>query len=163
MKNVFAGPANKWNNVFLDTNVLVYAYDRSEPEKQARALQVLEGLVQHGLGIISTQILGEFFNTVTRKLRPALSPEQAQALVEDLARTFRVLPVTETVVLEAIRGVRQYRFSYWDAQIWAVARMHQIPLVFTEDFAIGSTIEGVHFVNPFAEDFHLETVLGDRQ
>ena len=83
--------------------------------------------------------------------------------MEDLARTFRVLPVTETVVLEAIRGVRRYRFAYWDAQIWAVARMHQIPLVFTEDFAIGSTIEGVHFVNPFAEDFHLETVLGGEQ
>ncbi len=162
MKNVSAGPGDKVE-VFLDTNVLIYAYDLAEPVKQRRALEVIDELVQRGLGVISTQVLAEFFTVSTRKMKRLLTEEQAQERVKRFARIFRVLPVTETVVLEAIRGVRQYRFSYWDAQIWAVARMHQIPLVFTEDFAIGSTIEGVHFVNPFAEDFHLETVLGSGQ
>ncbi len=162
MKNVSAGPGDKVE-VFLDTNVLIYAYDLAEPVKQRRALEVIDELVQRGLGVISTQVLAEFFTVSTSKMKRLLTEEQAQERVTRFARIFRVLPVTETVVLEAIRGVRRYRFSYWDAQIWAVARMHQIPLVFTEDFAIGSTIEGVHFVNPFAEDFHLETVLSDRQ
>ncbi len=160
MKSVYGGLGNKMD-VFLDTNVLVYAYDRSEPQKQRRALEVMEILAHRGLGVISTQILGEFFNTVTRKLKPPLSLEHAQNLVLDFTRIFRVFPVTEAVVLEAVRGVQRYRFSYWDAQIWAVARMHQIPLVFSEDFATGSAIEGVRIVNPFAEDFRVEAWIGE--
>lgn len=56
------------SRVFVDTNVLVYAYDRSEPEKQKRALEVLDHLAIYRIGIISTQILAEFFVSVTRKI-----------------------------------------------------------------------------------------------
>ena len=55
-------------NIFVDTNILVYAYDRSEPEKQGRAVEVLDRLATRGAGVISTQVLAEFFVTVTRKL-----------------------------------------------------------------------------------------------
>jgi predicted nucleic acid-binding protein len=58
------------------------------------------------------------------------------------------------IVLEAARGVREHSFNYYDAQIWAVARMNQIPVVFSEDFN-PSWIEGVQFVNPFASEFSL--------
>jgi predicted nucleic acid-binding protein len=58
------------------------------------------------------------------------------------------------IVLEAARGIRNYQFSYYDAQIWAVAHLNQIPAVFSEDFA-PSQIEGVRFVNPFDPDFEL--------
>jgi len=52
--------------------------------------------------------------------------------------------------MEAARGVKEHRFSYWDAQIWAAAKLNQVPVIFSEDFASGSTVEGVTFVNPFA-------------
>ena len=61
-----------------------------------------------------------------------------------------------SIILEAVRGVRIHQMAFWDAQIWASARLHQIPLIFTEDFNVGAVIEGVRFVNPFEEDFNLD-------
>ena len=60
------------------------------------------------------------------------------------------------IFLEAARGVRDYQFNFWDAQIWAAARLNQVPVVFSEDFNTGQVTEGVRFVNPFAEDFRAE-------
>ena len=60
------------------------------------------------------------------------------------------------IVLEAARGVLDHNMSYYDAQVWASARLNQIPIIFSEDFNDGSVIEGVRFVNPFAGGFRLE-------
>jgi predicted nucleic acid-binding protein len=57
------------------------------------------------------------------------------------------------VILEAIRGVREHRFSYWDAQIWATARLNQIEVVFSEDFTTDTIVDAVRFVNPFHAEF----------
>ncbi len=142
--------------VFVDTNVLVYAYDRSEPDKQRRALDVLDYLALTGAGAISTQVLAEFFVAVTRKISDPLSVTQAYQRVENYLRSWPVLEVTGLIVLEAVRGVRDYQFSFWDAQIWATARLNQIPVVFSEDFNVDQVTEGVRFVNPFARDFQLD-------
>ena len=142
--------------VFVDTNVLVYAYDRSEPEKQRRALAVLDHLALTGTGAISTQVLAEFFVAVTRKIPYPLSVQEAYQRIENYLRGWPVLEVTGLIVLEAARGVRDYQLNFWDAQIWATARLNQIPVVFSEDFNVGQVTEGVRFVNPFARDFHLD-------
>ena len=139
--------------ILVDTNVLVYAYDRSEPEKQNRAVEVLDRLLVTGKGVLSTQVLAEFFNTTTRKLAAPLTLEQAHARLEHYARFWPVLDVTADVILEAVRGVRAHALNFWDAQIWAVARLHGAELILSEDFNSGSTIEDVTFVNPFAVDF----------
>ncbi len=55
------------------------------------------------------------------------------------------------IVLEAARGVRDYQFSFWDAQIWATARLNQIPTIYSEDFNVNSAIEGVRFLNPLSD------------
>jgi len=81
----------------------------------------------------------------------------AEQQVDYLVRSFETYPVTQQVVMEAIRGVREYQFSFWNAQIWAAARLNQVPIVFSEDFHVGSVCEGVRFVNPFGNDFKLET------
>jgi predicted nucleic acid-binding protein len=135
----------------IDTNVLVYMYDRSEPEKRRRAFDVMRDLRNARNGVLSAQVLSEFYNTVTRKLDPPVSPAHAEAQLRALARIWPVFPVTTDVVFEAIRGVREYPFSFWDAQIWAVARLHYVPLVLSEDFNAGAVIEGVRFVDPFAD------------
>jgi len=139
--------------ILVDTNVLVYAYDRSEPEKQNRALDVLDRLLVTGKGALSTQVLSEFFNTTTRKLSAPLTLEQAYSRLEHYVRFWPVFDVTPDVILEAVRGVRDYAFNFWDAQIWAVAHLHGLSLILSEDFDPGSKIENVTFVNPLAIDF----------
>lgn len=101
-------------------------------------------------------MLAEFFVNATRKIKPPLSVKQAYDRIQNYLLSWEVLDLTGPIVLEAVRGVRTYKMAYWDAQIWALARMHQIPLIFTEDFNVGAVIEGVRFVNPFGQDFDLE-------
>jgi predicted nucleic acid-binding protein len=72
---------------------------------------------------------------------------------------WEVLDVTGPIVLEAVRGARLYQMAYWDAQIWASARLNQIPFILSEDFDTETVVEGVRFVNPFASDFDLEAWL----
>jgi predicted nucleic acid-binding protein len=142
--------------IFVDTNVLVYAYDRSEPEKQQAALAVLDRLARAELGMISTQVLAEFFVAVTRKLAFPLSVSEAYDGVSNYLQSWSVIGLTGMIVLEAARGVRDRQLNFWDAQIWATARLNQIPLVFSEDFTDGQVIEGVQFVNPLASSFRIE-------
>jgi predicted nucleic acid-binding protein len=148
------------DRIFIDTNVLVYAYDRTEPKKQMRALEVLDHLVIDGVGVVSTQVLAEFCVATTHKLAVPLSVNEAYERVKNYLQSWTVVDVTGMIVLEAVRGVRDYKFNFWDAQIWATARLNQIPLIFSEDFNVGQVIEGVRVVNPFAEEFQSEDWLG---
>jgi len=142
--------------ILIDTNVLVYAHDRGEFIKQGQAIEILGHLQAAGSGRLSAQCLAEFFSAATRGPRPRLTIPEASLQVERLARVWPVVDVTSQIVLEATRGVREYQFSFWDAQIWAAARLNQIPVVFSEDFGHGSVLEGIRFVNPFAKDFRIE-------
>lgn len=135
--------------VLVDTNILVYAHDRSEPAKQGQAIEVLRQLQEAGQGYLSTQVLGEFYWAVTRGAAPKLTHAEAARQVERLVHAWPVMELTSTVVLEAIRGVREHQFSFWDAQVWATAKLNGIPTVYSEDFAVGSVVERVRFVNPF--------------
>lgn len=145
---------------FVDTNVLVYVYSLTEIDKARRAIEVLQRLVTDRLGAISTQVLAEFFNTVTRRIAVPLSVEEAYERLEYYLQKWEVINMSGAIVLEAARGVREYQFSFWDAQIWAAAKLNQIPIVLTEDFNVGSSIEGVRFVNPFASEFRVDDWLG---
>lgn len=142
--------------VLIDTNVLVYAHDRSAWVKQAQAIRVLTALQLAGSGRLSVQSLSEFFSAVTRGPRPKLTVREAAGQVRWLAGAWPVLDITRFVVLEAIRGVRDHRLAFWDAQLWATARLNQIPAIFSEDFSIDAELDGIRFVNPFAVGFVLE-------
>ena len=84
-----------------------------------------------------------------------MSPEHTLEQVERFQRIFTVYALTPMIILEALRGVRTYQLSYYDAQLWASARLTQIPVVFSEDFNQG-VLEGVRFVNPFVPEFNVE-------
>ncbi len=112
-------------------------------------------MIQEDAGALTTQILAEFFVTVTRKLAVPLSAADAYTRIENLLLAWAVFDTSALVVLEAARGVRDHQLSYGDAQIWATARLFQLPVVLSEDFATGSTLEGVRFVNPFDPAFQL--------
>lgn len=142
----------------LDTNVLVYCFDGADPEKQERAIDTVARTGRGPSGALPAQALAEFCRVALGKLVPPLSPEETYRQVELYERAFPVLSLTPAVVLEAVRGVRDHAFSYFDAQIWAVARLNQIPIVLSEDFATGATVEGVTFQNPLAPTFDLSTL-----
>jgi predicted nucleic acid-binding protein len=141
--------------IFVDTNVLVYAYDRSERDKQKRAFALLDELAGRGTGLLSTQVLSEFFVTVTRKLTSPLTTQQAETSIKNYLLSWAVVDLTPLIVLEAVRGVRDHRLSYWDALIWSAAKLNQVPLILSEDFGDGTVLEGVRFADPFAETFRL--------
>ena len=146
----------------LDTNILVYAHDPGEPDRQGKAITLLLDLRLRGAGLLSVQSLGEFFSAITRPKDgnpPRLSPREALEQITRFASAFEILDVTPFIVLEAGRGVRDHQLSYHDAQIWATARLNQAPLVLSEDFQDGQVLEGVRFVNPFTPDFDLDNWL----
>lgn len=143
------------DKILVDTNILLYAYDRGEPEKQSQSIAVLDELAAHRIGVLTPQILAEFFVNATRKLDPPMTVQEGYERIQNYLLSWEIQDMTGPIVLEAVRGVRMYKMAYWDAQIWATARLHQIPVIFTEDFNIGSVIEGVSFVNPLASDFEL--------
>ena len=142
--------------ILLDTNVLVYAHDSGDPAKRARAIQVLDRLHVTGTGRLTAQCLGEFFSIVVRARRPLLSSTEAAAQVDLLLQAWPVLDITALVVGEALRGVRVHCLPYWDAQLWATGRLNQVPVILSEDFSPGTVLDGIRFVNPFADDFSLD-------
>jgi predicted nucleic acid-binding protein len=141
--------------VLIDTNILIYAHQPSETAKYDPALKTIEALMTSGLGRLSAQILGEFLSATIRSRRPVLPLEDALRQVTLLADALPVIDLTSLIVLEAGRGVRVHQLSYFDAQIWATARLNQVPTIFTEDFANGRRLEGVQFLNPLLPAFDL--------
>lgn len=139
----------------LDTNLLLYAHDHAEPLKQARALTLIERLGDGLSAALSAQNLAEFANVALKRLSPPLSPAEVTEQLDLLERLFVVYPLTTAVVREAVRGVQAYHLSYYDAQVWAVAKLNQVAVVLSEDFSAGVTLEGVLFLNPLEPGFDL--------
>lgn len=136
------------DRIFLDTNVLVYLFDRSAPRKQARARELLEVEGVAGRLALSTQVLQEFFVSVTRKLARPLPPEEA----ERAARNLTILPVIQVdieMLLRAMAGSRRHRLSFWDALIVEAALAGGCQLLLSEDLQHGRQIGGLRIENPF--------------
>jgi len=136
--------------VFLDTNTLVYANDCACPDKQARARQLIRQTIILGNGCISTQVLAEFWVTVTKKLQTPLSQELAREQI-NLFSAFRILPVEQATVLEALRIQERWQLSYWDAQILASALQAKATVLYSEDLQDGFEIVSLTVKNPFTQ------------
>lgn len=145
--------------VLVDTNVLIYAHDRREAIKRPRAIEVLDRLQRTGQGRLSVQCLAEFFVIVTSGRKAILAVADASSQITLLIESWTVFDLTSLIVTEGLRGVREHRLSYWDAQIWATARLNQVTVVFSEDFSSGAVVDGVRFVNPFKHGFEISAWL----
>lgn len=131
----------------LDTNILVHAHTSLSSQKSERARDLLARLGRGGQSAVSVQSLSEFSRIMMKLGAPLADIRLYKSRIE---RAFSALLVTEFVVDEALRGVEKYKLPFYDAHIWAVARMNQIPRLLTEDFAIGTVLDGVEFINPLA-------------
>ena len=132
---------------FFDTNILVCFHDNREPEKQRVAGQLLRTHMADRRLVLSTQVLQEFFVTVTQKLR-AMPAAQAKALIGDYLQT-HVVTVNPGHLLDAIDLHERYQLSFWDALILAAAKSAGVAVLFSEDFAHGQVYDGVRVENPF--------------
>lgn len=133
---------------FVDTNVLVYAYDRGAGEKHERARALVETLWENGTGAISVQVLQELYVNIRRKARRPVSSDTARALVEDYLAWNPV--VNDGALLVAALGIeRRYRISFWDAMIVAAADRAGAETLSSEDFNDGQKFDRVQVANPF--------------
>ena len=131
---------------FFDTNVVVYADDKSAPAKQRRALQLLEDHRRAGTGVVSIQVLQEYFVAAIQKLR--LDVTIARRKTELLAEFDVVVPGVPDI-LAAIDLHRLHRFSLWDALVFRAAKQGGCRVLFSEDLQHGLDLDGVRIINPF--------------
>jgi predicted nucleic acid-binding protein len=133
---------------FIDSNVLVYAYDEHDTNKQNAAQSVLTESIKNSNGTVSTQVMGEFFTIVTKKIPLPLSADDAWEIVKTLT-VLPVLHIDMAMVHRAIETHQQYRITYWDSLIIAAAERAGCTTVLTEDLQHGGAYHGIRVVNPF--------------
>jgi predicted nucleic acid-binding protein len=134
--------------VFVDTNILIYAHDLDAGDKHAIAATILRHLWETEAGIISTQDLQEFYVNVTRKIPNPLAKSNARAIIQ----SYLVWPVElndAKTILTASEFEERYQLSFWDAMIVAAACNAKVEKILTEDLSHGQTIEGIFIENPF--------------
>lgn len=133
---------------FVDTNVLVYAHDLSETEKRPAAQRALQELWLSGSGVLSVQVLQEFYNVVTRRFKPPMSALEARQLIADYA-TWEVVSPDAALVLDASLLESSHSISFWDALIVEAARRAGAAVLLTEDLQHGQRFGGITIQNPF--------------
>ena len=133
---------------FVDTNVLVYAHDASEIEKQPIARAVLEELWADRSGVVSTQVLQEFYVVATRKFEPPMRRAEAREIVT-LYATWSVVQIDVGLILDAAALEERAQLSFWDALIVEAARRAGAVRLVSEDLQAGRRIAGIGIEHPF--------------
>ena len=134
--------------VLVDTNILVYAEDHDNPAKQTRALDLFEKLIRERAAFVSTQVLHEYFVTVTRKL--GMPVPIARRKVE-LLTNLNLVVLDGPDAMAAIDLHRLHGFSFWDALIVRAAQRTGCRILYTEDLQHGQLIDGLRIENPFLD------------
>lgn len=134
---------------FVDTNILVYAYDSSSGIKHIIAFNLMNNLWTSRSGILSTQVLCEFFVTVTKKIQNPIPVNQAKLIIKDYISFWPIINISQDMIIEAIDATESYSLSFWDALIWSAARNFGAMRIYTEDLQHQLVIDSVQFINPF--------------
>lgn len=135
------------SRVSVDTNILVYAVDKSAGDRHRRAQQLIELLLGRDC-VLTLQALTEFYYTVTRQGK--LARRVARAQVEGWLALFSVVAAQPGTLNRAMAAMESRRLGFWDALLWATVREAGVTLLFSEDFQDGLVMEGVRIANPFS-------------
>jgi len=138
-------------NCFVDTNILVYSRNSSEPDKQIQAKQWLTHLWQQESGRISAQIMNEYYVTVTQKLKPGLSKEQARSDLRALA-VWQPLEISTQLIESAWEVQDQFTYSWWDSLVIASALFLDCQYLLSEDMQHNQQLGKLTIINPFIID-----------
>ena len=132
---------------FVDTNILVYAYDQTAGRKFERSRELMERLWDTGEGVVSSQVLQEFYVTVTAKIPNPLKPREARQIISDLG-TWRVAVLDTRDILAGSEMAERYRLSFWDGLILAAAHKEEAATLWSEDLSHGQKYGEITVRNP---------------
>jgi len=134
--------------LFFDTNILIYAYDLDAPAKRERAMRVLHDAWENENGMLSTQVMQEFYVNVTRKIQRPIPPTKARRILETYA-TWHVEVNGPHTIFMASEIEERHRLSFWDSMIVAAAINGRAVKILTEDLNHGQVIDGIEISDPF--------------
>lgn len=139
---------DKPEKYFIDTNVLVYAHDTRDASRQSKAQGVIFDGLRLGTAVISTQVLSEFFVTITQKIEKPLSAEKAKKEIILLAN-LEIIEVDLPMITRAIDIKIKWRLNYWDSLILSAAERGRCSKLYSEDFSDGRNYDSVTICNIF--------------
>ena len=138
------------NVEFVDTNILIYAFDINAGKKRNSAKKLIGDLAEKGCGCISTQVLMEFYSVATRKTPKKLAPKNARMIIESLGSWLIFSPVLDDILI-ASDIAQKHKINFWDAMIVRAASEMGASVLWTEDLNHGQIYEGVEAKNPFMD------------
>ncbi|MCK4764182.1 MAG: PIN domain-containing protein [Candidatus Aminicenantes bacterium] len=136
------------SKIFIDTNILVYSMDNNEPGKKEKCRTILKSIKKEHTGVISTQVLQEFYVTATKKLK--VDPFIAKNILHSFEH-FEIVTLNIDIIKEAVDCSILNKISFWDSLIITAAEFSRCEQVWTEDLNSGQVIRGVKIYNPLAE------------
>jgi predicted nucleic acid-binding protein len=140
------------DKIFLDTNIIVYAHDNSSGDKHTAAKEIMDYLWESKKGVISVQVLQEFFVCVTKKIVKPLLLKNARMILEYLSN-WDVVINDKYVTLKAIDLQEKYRFSFWDSLVIQAAIQSQARILLSEDLPDGQNVKDLKILNPFTKEW----------
>jgi predicted nucleic acid-binding protein len=132
---------------FVDTNILIYAHDRSAGVKHDRARQTVERLWANGQGVLSTQVLQELCINLRRKIQRPLPVDEVRRLIQDYL-SWEIIVNTPESVIQALEIEVRYKISFWDALILQAAEQASAGVLYSEDLAAGQRYGPVRVTDP---------------
>ena len=139
------------DKVFIDSNVLIYLFDLSEPEKREIAKNLIIKLLVTNKPNISIQVVNEFISATTRKIKNIIPLELVENHVKFLEENLIINPINLKLCYKAIKIEKRYKYSYYDSLIIATALENNCSTLYTEDMHDGQILEDkLKIVNPFA-------------
>jgi len=143
---------------FLDSNIVIYAFDARDVAKRSRAIEILYRVARNRTAVVSPQVLGETYIALTHRSRIAMPPDDAETAIRTVARSLSVVGTTTDLVWDAVRISSRYQTYFWDAMLCATAKFHGVPTLLSEDFQDGQLIDGVRVVNPLLDSFDFDSL-----
>lgn len=134
---------------FLDTNIFAYMFDLAAASKLKVSERLVRTGIQTGKGVISYQVVQEFFNVAFKKFRPPMPADEAYTYFISPLRPLLKIPFSPALVFRAISVREKHAFPWYDALILAAAIEGECKILYTEDFQHGRKIEGIKILNPF--------------
>lgn len=154
-------PSGTKRLALLDTNLLIDAVDPREQARAATASAIIEALTLEYRAIVTVQVAAEYFDNLTERkgrLAPIMSKSQAVTSLEGLLASCPCLDLTPVTIFLATRAAMRYSMRIYDAHLWATASINNIDLIITGDMPGQPVIEGVQYVDPFADGFQLADI-----
>jgi predicted nucleic acid-binding protein len=137
------------DRAFLDTNIFVYSFDSASPKKAARAAKLIRTAIESRTGIVSYQVVQEFFNVALRRFAKPMSIPEAEQYLSTIFRPLLAVHSSQALYREALRIGARFRIPWYDSLIVASALEGKCDVLYSEDFQNGQRVEGLEISNPF--------------